>query len=139
MFDQQNLVCTNWFEVDCKQSIHFFAQEIGLKEPGPTKVKTLKESKNALFGNNGNSNNNNQQAEDYNEYEYEGDYESQDGVGQLDNNNNNNDDGERFLANSPPAPNTGSRGVGGRDRGQVQLHDDVIFSLAEKFSFWNRT
>ncbi len=94
---------------------------------GPTKVKTLKESKNALFGNNGNSNNN-QQSEEYNEYEYESDYGSQGGDGQLDNsNNNNNEDEERFLANSPPAPNTGSRGVGGRDRGQVQLHHDFHF------------
>jgi len=33
VFDQQNLVCTNWFEVDCQQSLVFFGQEIGLKEP----------------------------------------------------------------------------------------------------------
>jgi hypothetical protein len=42
VFDQQNLVCTNWFEVDCKSSVHFFAQEIGLKEP--SKVKSDKVS-----------------------------------------------------------------------------------------------
>jgi len=41
VFDQQNLVCTNWFEVDCKQSIHFFAQEIGLKEPGANVINIL--------------------------------------------------------------------------------------------------
>ena len=31
VFDQQNLVCTNWFEVDCHQSVSFFFQGVGLK------------------------------------------------------------------------------------------------------------
>ncbi len=122
MFDQQNLVCTNWFEVDCKQSVHFFAQEIGLKEPSKVKSNSKEDTRNRLFGtqghnnNNNNNNNNNdddQETNEYEEYEYEGEFSNQGG------DFNNQDDGERFLANSPPAPNSGSRGVGGRDRGQV--------------------
>ena len=31
VFDQQNLVCTNWFEVDCHQSVSFFFQGVGVK------------------------------------------------------------------------------------------------------------
>lgn len=31
VFDQQNLVCTNWFEVDCRQSVQLFAQDFGFR------------------------------------------------------------------------------------------------------------
>ena len=31
VFDQQNLVCTNWFEVDCTQSVQLFAQDFGFR------------------------------------------------------------------------------------------------------------
>ena len=31
VFDQQNLVCTNWFEVDCAQSVQLFATDFGFR------------------------------------------------------------------------------------------------------------
>ena len=31
VFDQQNLVCTNWFEVDCAQSVQLFAHDFGIR------------------------------------------------------------------------------------------------------------
>ena len=34
VFDQQNLVCTNWFEVDCTQSVQLFAHDFGLRGGG---------------------------------------------------------------------------------------------------------
>ena len=34
VFDQQNLVCTNWFEVDCAQSVQLFAHDFGLRGGG---------------------------------------------------------------------------------------------------------
>ena len=32
VFDQQNLVCTNWFEVDCQQSVALFLSDFGTKK-----------------------------------------------------------------------------------------------------------
>lgn len=32
VFDQQNLVCTNWFEVDCFQSVKLFTNDFGFKD-----------------------------------------------------------------------------------------------------------
>ena len=32
VFDQQNLVCTNWFEVDCQQSVALFLSDFGHKK-----------------------------------------------------------------------------------------------------------
>lgn len=112
VFDQQNLVCTNWFEVDCKSSIHFFAQEIGLKEP--SKVKNDKDTRSKLFGtgHGGGGNSNSNVASNDNEYEEYEEYD--DSFGGQD------DDGNRFLVNRPPASTSGSRGVGGGDRGQVR-------------------
>ena len=36
VFDQQNLVCTNWFEVDCQQSVALFLSDFGRKEEKKT-------------------------------------------------------------------------------------------------------
>ena len=132
VFDQQNLVCTNWFEVDCKSSIHFFAQEIGLKEP--SKVKSDKDSRSKLFGTSHtttNSNVNNNNDDDYNEYdEYDDGFSNQGGHFSNNNDNNNDDDGNRFLVNSPPTSSSGSRGVGGGDRGQVNIYkQDNLFDV----------
>ena len=32
VFDQQHLVCTNWFEVDCQQSVRLFLEDFGHKK-----------------------------------------------------------------------------------------------------------
>ena len=103
-------------------------------------MKNLQDSKNALFGNNNNNNfnnnnnnNDNANSEEYNEYEYESDYDQGQGQGQGQGDENSNKDGERFLGNSPPAPNTGSRGVGGRDRGQVTN----LYILSSNLTFSN--
>jgi hypothetical protein len=60
------------------------------------------------FGSSHGSNNNNNNG-DYNEYD---EYEDDDGDDE--------DDGNRFLVNRPPATDSGSQGVGGRDQGQVR-------------------
>jgi hypothetical protein len=33
VFDQQNLVCANWFDVDCEQSVALFLNDFGHKTP----------------------------------------------------------------------------------------------------------
>jgi len=34
VFDQQHLVCTNWFEVDCHAQLAFFSNDFGIKRSG---------------------------------------------------------------------------------------------------------
>merc|ERR1719150_2698079 len=34
VFDQQHLVCTNWFEVDCHAQLAFFSNDFGIKRGG---------------------------------------------------------------------------------------------------------
>ena len=41
VFDQQNLVCTNWFEVDCAQSVQLFAHDFGLRGGGGGEICIL--------------------------------------------------------------------------------------------------
>ncbi|CAB4057866.1 unnamed protein product [Lepeophtheirus salmonis] len=95
VFDQQNLVCTNWFEVDCAQSVSLFSNDFGFKD---------------LSGHNNdedadNSNFNYNEGISYEYYEYES--ENQD------------EERNRFLVNSSPA----SLGVG-REHGQGILGVD---------------
>ena len=89
VFDQQNLVCTNWFEVDCHQSISFFFQGVGLKQANQDSRPPTQEPEEY----------------DYNyeyTYFYDDDFEDQ----------------NRFLVNSTPTPTAGNVGVGGSDQGQ---------------------
>ena len=93
VFDQQNLVCTNWFEVDCHQSVSFFFQGVGVKTT-PSKQQ-------------GQNNQRPKEPESY-DYNYEYTYFYED-----DYNGDSNQGNNRFLANSTPSPTSGNSGVGG--------------------------
>ena len=101
VFDQQNLVCTNWFEVDCHQSVSFFFQGVGVK----TNNQPTESSRPDL-------NAPQEQDYDYN-YEYTFFYEDD-----YDSTNQNSQNRNRFLANSTPSSTSGNAGVGGGFRGQ---------------------
>ena len=94
VFDQQNLVCTNWFEVDCHQSISFFFQGVGLKQ---AVAKQEKPKRPPTI-----------EPEEY-DYNYEYTYFYDDDFDQ---------DQNRFLVNSTPNPASGNVGLGGSDQAQ---------------------
>ena len=91
MFDQQHLVCTNWFEVDCQQSVAIFINDFGQKKTAKTKEEPEYE---------------------YEEYYYA--YEEENPLAKDDSNSNQNQQQNRFLVDSSPATKPrGSQGAGG--------------------------
>lgn len=42
MFDQQHLVCTNWFEVDCHAQLAFFTNDFGIKRDSSFEDEDIK-------------------------------------------------------------------------------------------------
>ncbi len=112
VFDQQNLVCTNWFEVDCHQSVSFFFQGVGVKtNKGQSRPAAPPQP---------------QEPEEY-DYNYEYTYFYEDDFNANDNN--------RFLANSTPSPNSGNQvGVGGAgNRAQsFQTSNNIDQDLPER-------
>ena len=115
VFDQQNLVCTNWFEVDCYETVQLFLTDYGHKKEGDTSEQNrIQPNKNV-------------------DYEYFYEYEDGSRTSVQKNNEGNQNQGNRFLANSSPAfaDNLGNPNVG---RGQQfdQLGDG--FRGSNKFN-----
>ncbi len=96
VFDQQHLVCTNWFEVDCRQAVQLFLNDFGHKKSAADAGQD--------------NNNNNEDEYTYRDYDYYS-FKDDDDDGQSNSQSN------RFLANSSPASG-GNRGAG---RGQEQV------------------
>ena len=96
-----NLVCTNWFEVDCQQSVQIFISEFGHKTQ-PEDSGHVDDSADYDYN--------------FNDDEYYYFYEEENPLGQTNDNNGQN----RFLANSSPALNpSGNQGVGGEQQHQT--------------------
>ena len=46
VFDQQHLVCTNWFDVDCQQSLTFFPHDFAFDKGRPEDYHDYTDYKN---------------------------------------------------------------------------------------------
>ena len=124
VFDQQNLVCTNWFEVDCHQSVSFFFQGVGIK----TSPKEEPKSQNTGGQNNQNSQRPKSEPEKDYDYNYEYTYFYDDDYNTRDSNQGSQGGQNRFLGSSTPSPNSGNSGVGGGRGQSFQVRTKILCS-----------
>eukprot|EP00094_Tigriopus_californicus_P006170 TCALIF_05940-PA protein Name:"Protein of unknown function" AED:0.62 eAED:0.62 QI:0/0.33/0/0.5/1/1/4/0/1450 len=96
VFDQQNLVCTNWFEVDCQQSVLLFTNDFGQKQQPSTQPEAQDTLYEDAYG-----------EDNYDYYEYEEENTRFTTPNQQ-------NEANHFLANSSPVL------TGNRDSGRGQ-------------------